>query len=340
VTYADFVGEVQLLVVEGRVGQIQAEGGHWFASRLVEGQIRLDPGDQIPESLLLDDLAWINQNPFRSVNLIFQPGEEFGQTDLILDTTDRFPVRPYFGVDNTGTEFTNDYRLLWGANFATPDFLDAIFGYQFTAAGDFKGLLAHSGNVLIPLPWRHRLAIFGGYADSVAELPGGLDTRGYSWQTSFRYTIPLPEVGPWSHEAGFGFDFKRANNNIAFGGVRSFGSDIDVVQWVFSYAGSMKDPWGGTSLIGQLYYSPGDWTAGNTTERFQEARLGSRAEYWYARFGLERSVQLPWDCTLLFRGEAQVADANLVPSEQLGVGGYNTVRGYEERELNEWGFRG
>lgn len=327
-------GVVQLLIIEGQVGEIRSEGARWFSPRLLEGQIRLDPGDQIRESVLLDDLAWINQNPFRSINLVFQPGLEYGQTDLILETTDRFPVRPFFGIDNTGTEFTNDYRLQWGANFATPDFLDAIFGYQFTAAGDFKGLLAQSGNVLIPLPWRHELSVFGGYADSVAELPTGFDTKGYSWQASVRYTVPLPALGPWNHEAGVGFDFKRANNNIAFGGVRAFGSDIDVVQWVFSYGGNMQDSWGGTSLLAQLFYGPGDWTAGDTTARYQQARLGSRAEYWYARFGLERSVRLPWDCTLLFRGQAQVADANLVPSEQLGVGGYDTVRGYEERELS------
>jgi hemolysin activation/secretion protein len=29
-----------------------------------------------------------------------------------------------------------------------------------------------------------------------------------------------------------------------------------------------------------------------------------------------------------------VSDANLTPSEQLGLGGYDTVRGYDEREVN------
>jgi len=106
-------------------------------------------------------------------------------------------------------------------------------------------------------------------------------------------TLPdwaLPALGPWNHEAGVGFDFKRANNNIAFGGVRAFGSDIDVVQWVFSYGGNMQNAWGGTSLLAQLSYGLGDWTAGDTTARYQQARSGSRAEYWYARFGLERSA--------------------------------------------------
>ncbi len=34
------------------------------------------------------------------------------------------------------------------------------------------------------------------------------------------------------------------------------------------------------------------------------------------------------------RGLVQESDANLLPSEQLGLGGYDTVRGYDEREVN------
>ena len=34
------------------------------------------------------------------------------------------------------------------------------------------------------------------------------------------------------------------------------------------------------------------------------------------------------------KGGAQIGSGNLVPSEQLGVGGYSTVRGYDEREAN------
>lgn len=33
-----------------------------------------------------------------------------------------------------------------------------------------------------------------------------------------------------------------------------------------------------------------------------------------------------------FRG--QLASTNLLPSEQMGLGGYNSVRGYLERQVN------
>ena len=37
-----------------------------------------------------------------------------------------------------------------------------------------------------------------------------------------------------------------------------------------------------------------------------------------------------WD----LRALGQISDQNLIASEQLGLGGYTTARGYEEREAN------
>jgi hemolysin activation/secretion protein len=47
-----------------------------------------------------------------------------------------------------------------------------------------------------------------------------------------------------------------------------------------------------------------------------------------------RVTRLPFDFSWTVRGELQESDANLLPSEQLGLGGYDTVRGYDEREVN------
>ena len=63
-------------------------------------------------------------------------------------------------------------------------------------------------------------------------------------------------------------------------------------------------------------------------------RAGARANYAYGQFTLNRVTRLPLGFTWTVRGEVQEADANLLPSEQLGLGGYATVRGYDEREAN------
>jgi hemolysin activation/secretion protein len=96
----------------------------------------------------------------------------------------------------------------------------------------------------------------------------------------------------------------------------------------------VPDHWGQTSISIQGYYSPGGVTEKNSDQAFDLARPLSKASYVYGRFSLERATQLPGGFTWIIRAIGQVADGNLLPSEQLGMGGYATVRGYEEREGN------
>ena len=102
-----------------------------------------------------------------------------------------------------------------------------------------------------------------------------------------------------------------------------------------------SDPYGRTSIGLQGYYSPGGLYGHNEDEDFNAAHPGAEADYFYGRLTLERITRLPWDFSLVLRGTGQAASGNLIASEQLGVGGFNSVRGYEEREVNgDRGFYG
>ena len=72
----------------------------------------------------------------------------------------------------------------------------------------------------------------------------------------------------------------------------------------------------------------------NTDRLFLASRARSSAEYAYDRLTLERLIRLPWDVTWITRATMQWTDSNLLGSEQMGFGGYSSVRGYDEREAN------
>jgi hemolysin activation/secretion protein len=61
-------GTLQVIVMEFRVGQIDVTGNHWFSNDQVSSGLRVQPGDTVIFSELQQDLAWINQSPFRSVD--------------------------------------------------------------------------------------------------------------------------------------------------------------------------------------------------------------------------------------------------------------------------------
>ena len=110
----------------------------------------------------------------------------------------------------------------------------------------------------------------------------------------------------------------------------------DVDQFVLSYQGvysSMTTVASAGSAT--AYLSPGGMTNYNNDAAYNLQRLGALAEYAYEQYAITQSVtNLPMDFLLKVRGLLQVSNENLLPSEELGLGGYDTVRGYQEREVN------
>lgn len=329
-------GTVQILVVEGRLGLVRTEGNKWFTPEQLTAYVRARPGQVIDGPPLIADLEWINQNPFRQVDLVFTRGANAGETDVVLRTRDRYPLRVYTGYEDSGNALTGFDRLLFGANWGNAFGRDEQLNYQLSASPDFKKMIAHSGSYIIPLPaLRDTLTFFGSYAKSRPELAGGLFALdGHSWQVSARYRMPLPAHGTWSRDFTAGVDFKRSNNNLSFGGTQVFAQETDVVQATAAFNANYSDRHGTTAGGLTLALSPGGLTDGNRTGAYRAARSLAKPEYAYARLELERTTKLPNSFAWLARGTAQVASANLLGSEQLGLGGAGNLRGYEEREAN------
>jgi hemolysin activation/secretion protein len=327
-------GYVQVVVLISKVEKVEATGAKWFSNDGLKSEVRLRPGDEISGGELNSDLNWINRNPFLQSNILMAPGDAPGTTDLMLRTQDRFPLRVYAGFENSGNQYTGDERILTGFNYGNLFGLGQQLSYQFTSGENVNKFTAHSGTYVIPLPWRHQLTFFGSYANSDATLGPGLESGGVNWQVSGRYEIPLPGNEKFTESITAGFDFKRSNDDLIFNVATVSNVFTDVDQFVLGYSASYTDDYGNTSFSGTGYYSPGGMTNNDDDTDYEGTRAGARANYAYGQLSLNRVTRLPWDFTWTVRGLVQEATANLLPSEQLGLGGYDTVRGYDEREVN------
>jgi hemolysin activation/secretion protein len=197
-----------------------------------------------------------------------------------------------------------------------------------------RSLQAHAGSYVIPLPWEHTLTFFGNYVTTDGQVPPLVSIQGLSYQASMRYTIPLPTFGEYKQSVGGGFDYKYNRSSLQFGNVPLSTLPTAVEQFAFTYDGSLRDRWGLTSVDAQIYYSPGDWGGYNNDAAFNAAHTLATTSYAYANIQLSRLTRLPGDWSLFLHGTLQFSNSNLIPSEQLGLGGYDTVRGYDEREVN------
>ncbi len=332
-------GVIQLWLLEGKIGTVTVhhEGRKWFNDSIILSQVRLQTNRPLDSRELQADLDWVNRNPFREVDAQFKQGDKLGQSDVVLQVHDQLPLRVYTGYENTGTKFTGENRYLAGFNWGNVFGQDQQLNYQYTTDDSFKLVKAHSASYVIPLPWRHTLTFFGSYVDASADFGStapGTTSSGKSYQASMRYEVSLPSIGKYQHAVTVGFDFKKSNNNLEFGGSTFSASDTHVDQFEAGYSAVLPDKFGQTSAGLEGYYSPGDLTSDNNDTAFNGLRPNSKAKYVYGRLTAQRLTRLPVDFSWVLKGTVQVSDARLLPSEQLGVGGYNTVRGYEERLEN------
>jgi hemolysin activation/secretion protein len=327
-------GYVQVVVVVSRVEKIDATGAHYFSNSFLKSQVHLRPDEPISGREVKSDLSWINRNPFLQSDLLMAPGNAPGTTDLLLRTQDRFPLRVYAGFEDSGNQFTGEDRFLTGVNYGNLFGIGQQLSYQFTSGDNVNKFTAHSGTYIIPLPWQHQLTFFGSYANSSANLGPDLSSGGVNWQVSGRYEVPLPGSDHFTESVTAGFDFKRSNNDLIFGVTTVSNVFTDVDQFVLSYQAGYQDDYGSTSASATGFYSPGGLSNNDNNADYQATRGGARSNYVYGQFTLNRVTRLPLGFTWTVRGELQESSANLLPSEQLGLGGYETVRGYDERVAN------
>jgi hemolysin activation/secretion protein len=334
-------GALQMWFLEGKVGKVTVknEGHKWFQDQFIKSGVRLRPAEPLDSEALNKDIDWLNNNPFREVQVNFKPGEKLELSDVELTVNDRIPFRPYVGYEDSGTQFAGPDRFIAGFNWGNAFWLDHQLNYQYTTDVDFDLVKAHSMSYVAPLPWRHTLMLYGAYVDAKAKFgtgPTATTGNGTSWQISGRYSVPLPDIQKYRHQIAAGFDFKRGDNTLLIGGLPLFSTNgiaTDVAQFVLSYAGTLPDRYGKTSVGLELYYSPGDLTSGNNDTDFNLLRQESKANYFYGRLNAERITRLPCNFSWVLSGWGQYSTERLPPTEELALGGYNTIRGYDERVL-------
>lgn len=335
-------GVVQLVVIESELARIRVEGVDVDTEEYIRRQMRVKKGEVIRSSEVLQDLAWINRSPYRKVDLVYAPGFEFGTSDVILKTYETKTNWFYAGYEDSGTDFLGEDRLILGFNFGDVLGIDRSLSYQFTSDIDFEHVRANSMVYTQGLPWRHFVTVLASYVEiESAPIPIGggnsLNSEGDNIQLSARYGIPLEGKANRQREMDFGFDWKSNSNNLEFVSganalnVQLFGTRVEIFQFSLGYKETIQGSKGVTQFDIRGFYSPGDFNDHNSDRNFARSRAFSSSDYFYATAGIEHQRRLREDWSLRGKIQGQASNANLQPSEQLGAGGYDTVRGFDQR---------
>jgi hemolysin activation/secretion protein len=328
-------GTLTLTVIEGRIGKVQVAGAKWFSETSYLADLRLVPGQPINKRQLDADLDWLGRSGYRRATLQAAPGAGLGTTDLVLTVQERRPWGFNLGYSDSGTASTDDERISAGVTWGNAFGRGEELSYQLTTSPDLQTSVAHSGSYVVPIDrWHHVFRADVAWSNIRADIPVPFDSKGYSWQIGFNYEIPLKPaklgtVGI-THSLTAGLDVKETNNNIEFSSVPVTDNTTQIVQVRASYDASAQDKLGGTSLRITGVFSPGGLMDDNDDAAFAGSRSGSEANYAYLNLSVQRQTKLPAGFGHGVTLTGQISSANLLGSEQLGLGGANSVRGYDE----------
>jgi hemolysin activation/secretion protein len=327
-------GQVQIMVREALLGAVRVEGAKHSSPDYMRRQVRVQPGARIDTTMISKDVAWLNENPIRNVNVIYERGSKEGTSDVVLKTKENRPVQVYAGYANSGLAATGLNEVSTGFNWYQVLGTEQSLSYQFSGNQELDKLKAHAAVWTIPFPWRHKLQLIGVMAENAIQsgqtgVP--LDITGKNRQFSAAYTVPLASA--WSkvrHKVIIAADYKSSTSDILFGGQSLATSDAEVMQFRLGYDLTVTDKLGYTRFSVGGIYSPGNLLRRNTYEAFDQLRAASQADYWYAVADLERLLRLPKGFSLVLHVAGQHSSDRLLPTEQMLAGGYRTVRGFRE----------
>jgi hemolysin activation/secretion protein len=332
-------GVVLVQVVEGRLARVDVEGARWHRPSYFESRLIAAAGTPVRVQDLERRLEVFQQDPsLTRIAARLEPSEQRGETALRLAVDEAFPLR-------LGLEWSNDVPPSLGDQAGRIDASlpgPLLLGDELSGDVRFaEGLVDTEGRYAVPLNhYDTELEARVRWSDGkVVEHPfehegfisdiftAGVGVLQPVWRTE-QDEVRVALLGEWrrSHTdieevpgEGIAFPGTGANSNglstlsvLRLGGewVRRSRERVFALRQLISV---------GVPVLGASHNPPGqpDW---NFTSFLTQVR---HAERFPHLLGLE----------LVLRGDLQLATEPLMPMEQIGVGGVDSVRGYRVNQL-------
>ena len=329
-------GVVKLKVLAVELGEVQVKGNsHFSRENILRSLPALRPGKHPDIKRFSQELALANSHPAKFLTVNLAASDEPGKTNASVEVTDQRPWQVYVGSDNTGTEESGRYRTSIGARY------DARWGRDHGIAVSYSTSPESPEDVRLyglayraPLPGiASELNTFFSYSDVDSGTVGDffeVSGSGRFWGVDF--TQHLAASGGYKHRWHLGWQDKHFENRLSFQN-QPLGNNVRSRPLLLGYSGNYSAA--GSELSFRLDYVaniPGGSDGG--AEAYTAARAGASRRWDAFKFGATYAKGLTRRFELRLAMNGQWANEPLIPSEQFGLGGRHSVRGFDEREFS------
>ncbi|MFA5145700.1 MAG: ShlB/FhaC/HecB family hemolysin secretion/activation protein [Candidatus Omnitrophota bacterium] len=338
---------VEFKVVEGRVGDIQVEKPKYGKVEAIQKKILIEKGQILDSKQLEVNLHRINKQPDRTMRAVLSPGATPETTDILFKLDkERSPQHFYGEFNNRGSKYTNKNR--WGLGYVNNNLLgnDDILSLRFTANQKTE---VYSGSVAYDLPISRYNTRLGGYAAySKADIGGQFailtpEGRAHVWGIYVSH--------PWLDKEFYdeatntslsltsnltaGFDSLSVYNKImkvetSHDEIRAFKGGINFEE---------NDSMGRGGLTVEVQAGIPDFLGSMSVHDASASRIDAGGKFQKYLGSITRITRLPVSSMLINSFKFQYTTYPLVNSEQMIIGGADTVRGFPEAEyLADYGW--
>jgi hemolysin activation/secretion protein len=338
---------VEFKVIESRVGEIQVEKPKYSRLDTEKNKILLERGQILDYKKLEANLRRINKQPDKDMRAVLSPGATAETTNILFKMDkEKSPQHFYTEFNNLGTKNTSKNR--WGLGYVNNNLSgnddsvslrfianDRADVYSVSAAYDFP--VSQNNTRLGAYAAYSRADIGGQFAilspEGDAKVWGlylnhpWLDKEFYddSADTNFTLTSNLTA----------GFDSISVYNKIL--GAETSHDELRVFKAGINF--EETDSFGRSGLAAEINAGVPDILGAMSKHDPSASRVDSGGEFQKYIGSLTRVTRLPLSFLLINSFKYQLSPFALVNSEQMLLGGADTVRGYPENEyLADYGW--
>ena len=340
-------GIVDIMVFEGRLGRVVAEGNLMYKEKLLKKPFRRLIGQPVTKDEIESVLLQLTDFPGLTVFGVFQPGQQVGTADIVLKVQEEKRFAASMRADNHGLQETG--RARFRANIQWNNITGAADRLGFTIqqtyqpkrntfmSANYERYLGYGFK--LGADWNHSQFEVGG-AQAAQEIRGETENRGAyldkTWFRSRQFNLSSRLSMTRKESTARVRGRQSSKNKLA---VLSLETSMDQVDTRFKGINffSLELSRGFNDILAAMgsSASASRLPAGDRPSRQSgppEARFA--AGQFYKLFASAQRVQtVTEDITLLARAELQLTEDFLVPLEQYSVGGPDNVRAYPQAQF-------
>ena len=326
-------GVVQIQVIEGGLEDIKVTGVERLSPDYVRSRMNIATGAPLNRDRLIQSLQVLQINPLiASISAELSAGTRAGQNILEVRIKEAKPLEVQLSLDNNRAPSVGSLRRKVQVSEAN---LIGLGDALNVAYSNTDGSNSYDLSYTLPInPYNGTIAFaFNNGNSNVLEKPFNiLDI--YANSTSYDFTFRQPIEQTPSQEIALGFTASYRESltsllKIPFplsAGADDNGVTKTTVLRAFQEF-TQRSSQSVISLRSQFSLGLGGVLGSNVNTSFPDSRFVSwRGQSQYVNL-------LAPDTFLLLRGDLQFGDRALLPSEQIGFGGQDTLRGYRQDVL-------